>query len=477
MIFHISLIALTAAIVIGAVKVHEHGPNGAKCAAIIVGVFGFSGMVGSAAVVWLILTGRKERARLEKRWADDERAKEASCIRERHSERRLRRVIRNRERSLSRSRSRVQDRDRTIRPAVAKIPSFRAMTPASTSPTRMIDHKAQPVSRRTRSPWPRHMDVSDNVDDDLDEVIYQGKSQETKQGTQQEIKQETNQETNQETKQEATQKTNQEDDHQNDDSRNDNRAKHENDGGHAKEGSGPATRSLRVSASTTFEDLDPLDTENDENDEEETARRPNIAIPEHQVRSKVSLLKDPKPLPALPESDDASPIPLNTTSTYVNSSSANPHPTALGLYNSPRYPPLQQTPMDTATVHSNKLAPSHAQGNDVTPPPIQGWGDGGLGSAQSDDNFQAMLDWADDAGSEDEKDRQLRRQKSQEKVEEWANTVDLEAEGEDREMKGKRLREAVERGLMRVATRKKERRVVAVGGKAGVWGEGSERGI
>ena len=447
MIFHISLVALTAAIILGAVKAHESGQNGVKCAAIIVGVFGFSGMIGSAAVIWLILTGRKERARLEKRWADDERAKEANCIRERRSERRLRQVIRNRERSLSRSRSRGEDRGRNTRPAFAKAPSFRAMTPASTSPTQMPDHKTQPMSKRTRSPRPSPIDVSDDNDDD----------------------------TNHETNQDATQETNQEKSHENSNIRNDNWDKDENDGGYNKERKAPAMRNLRVSASTTFEDLDALDSEKDEKDEREIASRPNIAIPEKIVRSKVSLpLNDTKPLPALPESGHTSPIPLNTTSTYINSSSTGPHPTAPGLYNPLRYPPFEQTPMHPATMHSNNPAPPNAQSDAIISPRIYGWGDGGLGSAQSDDNFQAMLDLADDAGSEDERDRQLRRQKSLEKVERWASTFDSEAVEEDREVKGKRLREAVERGLRRVATRKKERREVAVGAEGR---EGFERRI
>ena len=465
MIFHVSLIALTAAIILGAVKAHEYGQNGVKCAAIIVGVFGFSGMIGSAAVIWLILTGRKERTRLEKRWADDERAKEANCLRERRSERQLRQVIRNRERSLSRSRSRGENRDRITRPAFANVPSFRAMTPASTSPTRMPDHKTRPMSKKTHSPWPSPMDVSDDNDDDLDGAIEQEKHQKIKQETKQENKQNTNHETYQEANQKARQVNNQEKaSHENDDIPNDNWDKDENDGGHDKGGKAPATRNLRVSASTTFEDLDPLDTENDKNDEGGIASRPNIAIPKQTVCSKVSLpLDDTKPLPALPESGHISPLPLSTTSTYINSSSTGPRPTAPRFYNSLRYPPYEQTPMHPTSVHSHNPAPPNTQGDAITPPRIYGWGDGGLGSAQSDDNFQAMLDLADDAGSEDERDRQLRRQKSLEKVERWASTFDSEAVGEDREVKGKRLREALERGLRRVATRKKERREAAVG--------------
>ena len=462
MVFHVSLIALTAAIILGAVKAHESGQNDVKCAAIIVGVFGFSGMIGSAAVIWLILTGRKERARLEKRWADDERAKEANCIRERRSERHLRQVIRNRERSLSRSRSRGEDRYRITRPAFAKVPSFGAMESASISPAQMPGYKTQPMSKRTRSPWPSPMEVSDDNDDDLDGDTDQEKNQEIRQETKQENKPKTNNESNHESNQEANQEKTQEKSHENDDVCNDNWEKDENDGGHEKEGKAPATRHLRVSASTTFEDLDALDSESDENDEGEIAGRPSIAIPEQTVLSKVSPpLDDTKPLPALPESSQTSPIPLNTTSTYINSSSTGPHPTAPGFYKSLRYPPYEQTPMHPTTMRSHNPAPPNAQGDATTPPRIYGWGDGGLGSAQSDDNFQAMLDLADDAGSEDERDRQLRRQKSLEKVERWASTFDSEAVGEDREQKGKRLREAVERGLRRVAMRKKERREAA----------------
>ena len=473
------MIASTTGVVLGAVKTHEYGQNGVKCAAIIVGVFGFSGMIGSAAVIWLILTGRRERARLEKRWAEDERAKEASCLRERRSERRLRQVIMDRERSLSRGRSRGQDRDLNARHAVSPIPSFRAMTPASTSPTRSPDHKSQPVSKRVRFPWPSPMDVSDDFsDDDLDDAIDLKKNLETLQGIKQEINQGINRAFNDEIAQEAGKEFYQKQNHGIDDSCVDSRDKDKYNGSHEEQGKAPATRNLRISASTAFEDLDPLDTDCDKNDKRE------IPVPARTVRSKFSLpFHHPNPLPTPPESRHTSPTPLNTTSTYINPSSTHPYPTAPGLYNYLRYPGApKHTPLHSLTAHSdNNLASSksNSQGDTIiTPPPptyrIHGWGDGGLGSEQSDDNFRAMLDVADDAGSEDERDRQLRRQRSQERVEQWANSFHEEAVGEDREEKGKRLREAVEKGLRRVATRKKVRREanVGAGGRRKGWRDG-----
>lgn len=469
-IFHISLTALTAAIVLGAVKAHENGQNGVKCAAIIVGVFGFSGMLGSAAVIWLIMTGRKERARLEKRWADDERAKEASCLRERRSEQRLRQVIRSRERSLSRGRSRVQDHDRNSRPAVSKIPSFRAMTPASTSPMRTPDHNTQPMSKRRRSPWPRPMDISD--DGDLDNATDLEKNLETLQGIQQRISQGTSREIHYKIKRETSKENIQKKNHGNDDEGLNRRDKDKNDGSHGQQGMAPARRNLRVSASTIFGDSDPSDTNSGENYKGE------IVIPTQTARSKVSLpFHNPNPLPTPPESGHTSPTPLDTASTYISPSSTDTH--SSGLYNYLRYPLAPKTPpLHPAPAHSNNLAPSDSNTQDdaiMTPLPLQhriyGWGDGGLGSEQSDDNFRAMLDVADDAGSEDERDRQIRKQKSRERVEQWASSFDEDGGGEDREEKGKRLREAVERGLRRVATRKKVRR------EANIGVEGRRKGV
>ncbi|KAL9132974.1 MAG: hypothetical protein Q9175_005853 [Cornicularia normoerica] len=446
-IFNISLIALTAAIVLGAVKAHQDGQNGAKCAAIIVGVFGFWGMVGSAAVIWLIWTGRKERARLEKRWADEERVKQARVMVERHSESQLRMIIRDRERSLSRSRSRGRDRDHTTRPGIAKSPSFRAMTSTPTSSTRMPDHNA------THSPWTSPMDVCNDVDDDADDAIDKEKNKEFKR------------------KKDSNHEDNEEED--------------EDYGVHDEYGKAQATQKARSSASTHFQDLDPLDSENKDEDNAETASTPDTAILEHATHSEISLpLHEPETLPALP---DFGYTFLDTSSTYIDPSTVNTSPTASAPenppplprieqissatdiirtnylpYNSRRLPPIERTPFHADIVRTDDLSTKNARSDNGIAPKIPGWNNGQLGSAQSDENFQAMLDTADDVGSDDEKDRQLRRQKSREIVKKWASTVDLEAEAGERVEKGKRLRELLERGIQRVAAKKKERREARV---------------
>lgn len=437
-IFNISLIALTVAIVLGAVKAHQHGQNGAKCAAIIVGVFGFSGMVGSAALIWLILTGRKERARVEKRWADEEKVKEARSDRERRTESQIREIIRDRERSLSRSRSRGRGRDRVTRPAAAKIPSFRAMTPTSTSSARMPDHNTQPVRRRGRSPWPRTIDVSNDVDDDPDDAIDEEND-----------KEDNNEKVSNHNKTVG-------------------KDKEEDITRHDEEGKAQAAQTTRDSASTHFQDLDPVERENEDNSRAETASRPDITILEQEILSMVSPpSNESNPFPAHPDPAHTSPIPLNTSSTYMNSSPPDPLPPASEPYTLPQHPPIEPTPSDPDILPSNHhVGIENPQGDHNNTPADRfvRWKHGGFGPAQSDDNFQAMLDLADDMGSEDERDRQLRRQKSNERVEKWACTLDLEAEGGvEREARGKRLREAVERGIQRMATRKRERRGGVVG--------------
>ncbi|KAF6221994.1 hypothetical protein HO133_001962 [Letharia lupina] len=407
-IFNISLIASTVAIVLGAVKAHQYGQNGAKCAAIIVGVFGFSGMVGSAAVIWLILTGRKQRARLERRWADEERVKEAIAVRQRERNSNIHDSIKDRERSLSRSRSRGRDRDRVTRPAAAPIPSFRAMTQTPASSTRIQDHDAIPLSRRARSPWPRPMDNSDDVDDDSDNAIDAEKNEESTHENNRNYDNIGNEDEDED-----------EDKHKDED-------EDEDDGAHDKEVEAQATQKVRDSASTNFLDLDPSDSENEDNNRAETADRPGITRPEPKILSKLSLpLDNSKPLPPLPDSGHASPTPLPTSSTYINPSPADPRPATSGAHDPPQLPPIEQTPFDPATVPSNRLDTrnSHSD-NDTTPPPppptIPRGENGGLGPAQSDENFQSMLDLAEDAGSEDEAARRSRRRRVRERVEAWA---------------------------------------------------------
>ena len=428
----ISLIALTAAIVLGAVKAHQHAQNGVKCAAIIVGVFAFSGLVGSAAVIWLILTGRKERARLERSWAEQERVKEAASIWERRTESQLRKIIRDRERSLSRSRSRGRDRNR---------PSFKDMTATPTSSTRIPGHNAQPVARKARTPWSSHIDSSSGLDGDPDDAIEQKDDEKPD---------------------------------EKDSSYTNNGDEHQNDGGHEKDVKVQATQKRRDSASTSFRDLDPSGSDNDDNNNKsETASRSNIDILEREILSKLSLPH--KPSPAHSDSSQTAPVPLKKSSTYINSSPTEIYPTASAPHNPPRAPAIEQVPFDPGIVRSHHPGIGNLQGIDTTPRDIPGWRNGGLGSAQSDENFQAMLDLADDVGSDDEKDRQIRRQKGKEKVEEWASTVDPEADGGGREEKVMKLKEALERGLQRVANRKKERRQAVLGAKAEARGDGSER--
>ena len=417
-ILGVSLFASTVAIVLGAVMAHHRGQNGATCAAIIVGIFGFSGMVGSAAVIWFILTGRKENARLEKRWADEEKVREARSVRERQTESQLRESIRNRDRSLSgsRSRGRGRGRDRVTRPAVRRIPSFIAMTPTPTSSIRMPDQNAHHMSGRARSPWPRPMDVSNDVDDDLGD----------------------------------------ENDNENDSNHDDNGHDVKKcGGGRDKEGKAQAGENRRDSASSQYQDLDSLDSENEENNKAETDSRPDTAIREQNTLSEVGRN-----------------MPLNTSATYINPSPMKPYPTAYRLDDSPRIPPIEHTPFEMDTVRSNDVGIDLVRGDHDNPPSILRRQNGTRCSAQSDENFQAMLDLADDAGSEDEKDRQLRRQKGKESAAKWASPVNAEAGAGEREEKGRKLREAVERGIQRVANRKKQRREGVVGVEARVMGEG-----
>lgn len=431
-IFLISLIGLTVAIVLGALTAHQHGQNDVKCAAIIVGVFGFSGAVGSAAVIWLIWTGWKERARLEKRWADDKRVKDARSIKERQTESHIREGIRDREWSLSRSCSRGRHRNRINKSEVAGNPSSIPMRPTPTSSARKANHNAQPMSRRAPSPWPSPLGVSNDADDEIDDAAYEEKDKENN-------------------------------------SRNDGSYDDEKHGGHDEACKAQAMPRKKKSASMSFLNLDPSDSEKEDDSKSETVNQPDIAIQEQQTLSKVCLpFGEFESFPAFPESVHTSPAPLDTSFTKTNTSPTDPHPKSPVPHNPPRLPPIEQTPFSTGIVGSSDLSTSNAQRHSDTPPNIPGWKNGGLGSAQSDANFQAMLDLADDVGSEDERDREIRRRKIQERVEAWANTA---ADGGEREERGRRLREAVERGLLRMATRKKERRKDAVvGARAGVGG-------
>lgn len=168
--FEISLIVATVAIALCAVHAHDYNSDGgAKAAFVIIAVFGFAGMLGSAAVGWLTWQGRKERARLEKRWTADEEMKERRSVREQRRASEVLRSIKERERSLSRSRSRSRGRPthrppqatRDERPYSELIPSFRELTPtASGAPSAATE----PVGD---SEWTNRLDLSTSEDEGI----------------------------------------------------------------------------------------------------------------------------------------------------------------------------------------------------------------------------------------------------------------------------------------------------------------------
>lgn len=422
-VFIISIIALTAAIVLGAVKSHQQGSNGAKCAAIIVALFGFSGMVGSAAVIWLILTGRRARARLEKRWADEERVKVERGMRERLRESKIRESIKDREQSLSRSRSR--GRDRIMRPAVGKKPSFRAMTPAPKPSSQKSDCSSRSSSERRDSLWPRPLNVSKDVLDGFNHAV-----DEKNKGTNHEHHGNHGHDKGEDVKHDA----------------------------HDGEYEAPIIQKSRDSASTQFQDLDPSIRE-DDNQGPETPSRPITAIlNEDDNASKVFLPVDQsKSLPSLPgPSAHASTSPLETSPTYINSSHTDPYTVF----------PSKTPHIDDPSNHSPTAIalPPSSSPSESPPPHIPRLQHGGLGSVQSDECFRAMLDHHhddDDGGGglcsgDDDEDRERQRRRREEieaRVEAWASTTRLDARG--RKERGKKVREAVESGLLRVAARRK----------------------
>lgn len=415
-VFIISIIALTAAIVLGAVESHQQGSNGAKCAAIIVSLFGFSGMVGSAAVIWLILTGRRARARLEKRWADEERVKVERSMRERSRESEIRESIKDREQSLSRSRSR--GRDRITRPAVGKNPSFRAMTPAPKPSSRDSDHSSTSASDRGDSLWPRPLNVSRDIFENVNQAVG-----------------------------EKTKELNHE--HKGDNDRGNERG---DDGSHHKERKAPIMQKSRDSASTQSQDLDSSIREGD-NQKPETLDRPMTAIPNKEDNtSKVfPHVNQSKSLPLLPDSAHASSLsPLGTSPTYIDSSHMDPY--TVYPYNTPQSDTSNHSPTTTA------LPPSSSSRN----PHIPRLQHGGLGSVQSDECFRAMLDHDDDGGvcsgddDEDKERQRKRREEIEKRVEAWASVTSLDARGGRR---GERGKKAVKSGMLRVAGRKKKKEV------------------
>jgi len=175
-VFEISLIALTAGTVLCVVRAHTYNADGGgKAAFVIVGVFGFAGMVGSAAVGWLLWQGRKERARLEKRWTADEEMKERRSVRESSRANEVLRSIKERERSLSRSQSRSRGRathrpppaTRHERPYSELIPSFRAMTPTATEAPSVATEQPRD------SDWTNRLDLSTSEDEEYTRTSQQ----------------------------------------------------------------------------------------------------------------------------------------------------------------------------------------------------------------------------------------------------------------------------------------------------------------
>ena len=426
-VFNISLIALTAAVVLGAIKAHQESQNAAKCAAIIVGVFGFSGIVGSAAVIWFILIGRRERARLEKRWAEEERVKEARGMRERLREAHIRESIKERERSLSRSQSRGRGRERTARPAVAKKPSHRAMTPAPPRSRRRRSQSASSSSEKRDSLLPRPLNISkDNLGHHNAGIDEKSRGQSHERGD-------------------------------NDDRGKDKNYDHDrqHEGGKAQ-----VTRKIRDSALTQIHDTEPPKNEIYENEQLDAGSRLMIATLNEECSSEPSpRVDESEQLPAhLEDSAFTSPMPLNTSSTYVDSSSSTDHashPDPLTSYHSPlsRLPPRRDSTTPAITTTTTDLPPhpnntstavifsrtnnhtnnededededenedENEEDDDESPPPspprhhIPRLNHGGLGSAQSDDNFRDMLHHGDDRGlaSEEEEgeDERVRRER------------------------------------------------------------------
>ena len=125
--FQLHIIALTIGITLGATSAHSHGEGGTQVAAIILGITGFVGVVSSVALGWLTWKGRQARARLEKKWVDEEEMKETRSLREKDREHTARHNSGERERSLTRNRSVSRGRRRD---SAWVLPSFKDMTPS-----------------------------------------------------------------------------------------------------------------------------------------------------------------------------------------------------------------------------------------------------------------------------------------------------------------------------------------------------------
>ena len=446
-VFDVSLIALTAAVVLAAfIKGREVGQTGVQCAAVIVGVCGFSGVVGSAAVIWMILRKRRRRKRLEARWVEEERVKDARGVRERWIESRVRESIWERERSLSRRsrRGRKVPGDRKMM-SEGRI-SFKSMTPMPTSSSQGRSQSQRSKSRRVQSPWPRSLNISDGSDDS-DDRTHENNTTQYKHKV--------------------------------------SSSQHPIDAVEIRDSEvlgiecnkARKIPRMRVSTATHFLDLDPSDSEDDEDGECSVVEF--VGQREEAIEMKMEFKRlsftcpgptylDEKPLPEIPDEGPLSPRirrgsnTATTTITYRDS--ANSHFVALMVpYNSPqisrqqhhrKQPPPSPSPstffflLDTKLLNSKlaNLAHHHPTSSFSTSSSSSSFSspsslssshlhtiiprlnNGNLGSEQSDLNFQAMLEMPDDLadymGSEDERVREG-RERAVERVEMWVCGVRL----------------------------------------------------
>ncbi|KAK4690907.1 hypothetical protein P7C71_g5984, partial [Lecanoromycetidae sp. Uapishka_2] len=192
-IFQLGLILTTTGIVLGAATAHARGSGGTKVAVVVLVVWGFVMMVGSAAGGWTVRKGRKEREKLEQRWVADEEIKEKRMTRELAGQQSKLHEIRERKRSLSRGRSFTSVQNQ---PSPEQRPSFQEMTPAPSQypeedeikplplapmepmpgdalgilgsgeispPAFEPQHQSSPIDRE--STWTHHLDLSDTDSD------------------------------------------------------------------------------------------------------------------------------------------------------------------------------------------------------------------------------------------------------------------------------------------------------------------------
>lgn len=180
-IFEISLVQVTIAIVLGAVHAKKDGKDpGAKEAVVILGVCGAVGMAGTTLWAWLIWQGRRERERLERLWKEEDsisrgsllkqgsRKKDATSVAAKESQifgqRRSRSQHGNSSPGRGRSLMRVGEDEEPRR-----IPSFQAMTVKSTTTRQGTtympvapDNEEKDVADEDKSNWTHRLDLDDS---------------------------------------------------------------------------------------------------------------------------------------------------------------------------------------------------------------------------------------------------------------------------------------------------------------------------